>query len=250
MAPARDADGNLVLLLVDEATGKTLRRHEGRAEADAEERRARSTTSAITAAKGYTVDQGHELFARSTASSRTSPCRPTATAAIRPRALDRGRARSRRSATTRANDRSSGSATARSSATTAGARSSHGERRGARAGLEDVRRLPATSARSSTTRSSASRSCASSSGRSSFAASDVVLSFCARALPRDHARQAGDALPARLPDRCSIIPYAIPGFLSLLVWQGLLNDDFGVVNQTLPHRTSRGSSTRTGRRSP
>ncbi|HVN60251.1 MAG TPA: ABC transporter permease subunit [Gaiellaceae bacterium] len=27
-----------------------------------------------------------------------------------------------------------------------------------------------------------------------------------------------------------IIPYAIPGFLSLLVWGGLLNDDFGVVN--------------------
>ena len=30
-----------------------------------------------------------------------------------------------------------------------------------------------------------------------------------------------------------ILPYAIPGFLSLLVWQGLLNDDFGVVNRLL-----------------
>jgi arabinogalactan oligomer / maltooligosaccharide transport system permease protein len=30
-----------------------------------------------------------------------------------------------------------------------------------------------------------------------------------------------------------ILPYAIPGFLSLLVWQGLLNDDFGVVNKLL-----------------
>ena len=28
-----------------------------------------------------------------------------------------------------------------------------------------------------------------------------------------------------------VIPYAIPGFLSLLVWQGLLNDQFGVVNR-------------------
>jgi arabinogalactan oligomer/maltooligosaccharide transport system permease protein len=27
-----------------------------------------------------------------------------------------------------------------------------------------------------------------------------------------------------------IIPYAVPAFLALLVWQGLLNDDFGVVN--------------------
>ena len=31
-----------------------------------------------------------------------------------------------------------------------------------------------------------------------------------------------------------ILPYAIPAFLSLLVWQGLLNDDFGVVNNLLP----------------
>ena len=28
-----------------------------------------------------------------------------------------------------------------------------------------------------------------------------------------------------------MIPYAMPGFLSLLVWGGLLNDDFGVVNK-------------------
>jgi ABC-type sugar transport system permease subunit len=31
-----------------------------------------------------------------------------------------------------------------------------------------------------------------------------------------------------------ILPYAIPAFLSLLVWRGLLNDDFGVVNSILP----------------
>jgi arabinogalactan oligomer/maltooligosaccharide transport system permease protein len=30
-----------------------------------------------------------------------------------------------------------------------------------------------------------------------------------------------------------LIPWAVPGFLSLLVWQGLLNDDFGVVNRLL-----------------
>jgi arabinogalactan oligomer/maltooligosaccharide transport system permease protein len=29
------------------------------------------------------------------------------------------------------------------------------------------------------------------------------------------------------------IPFAIPGFIVLLIWAGLLNDDFGVVNQTL-----------------
>jgi arabinogalactan oligomer / maltooligosaccharide transport system permease protein len=31
-----------------------------------------------------------------------------------------------------------------------------------------------------------------------------------------------------------VIPWAIPGFLTILVWAGLLNDDFGVVNQLLP----------------
>ena len=30
-----------------------------------------------------------------------------------------------------------------------------------------------------------------------------------------------------------VVPYAVPGFLSLLVWAGLLNDDFGVVNKVL-----------------
>jgi arabinogalactan oligomer/maltooligosaccharide transport system permease protein len=32
-----------------------------------------------------------------------------------------------------------------------------------------------------------------------------------------------------------VIPWAIPGFLSLLVWRGLLNDDFGVVNKSILH---------------
>lgn len=30
-----------------------------------------------------------------------------------------------------------------------------------------------------------------------------------------------------------IIPYAIPGFLSILIWGGLLNDDFGIINRAL-----------------
>ena len=31
-----------------------------------------------------------------------------------------------------------------------------------------------------------------------------------------------------------VVPFAIPGFLMLLVWAGLLNDDFGVINKILP----------------
>ena len=32
-----------------------------------------------------------------------------------------------------------------------------------------------------------------------------------------------------------VIPYAVPAFLSLLVWSGLLNDEFGVVNRSIVH---------------
>ncbi len=38
----------------------------------------------------------------------------------------------------------------------------------------------------------------------------------------------------RLQRSILILPYAIPAFLSLLVWRGLLNDDFGIVNSILP----------------
>jgi len=31
-----------------------------------------------------------------------------------------------------------------------------------------------------------------------------------------------------------VLPYAIPAFLTILVWGGLLNDDFGIVNKLLP----------------
>ena len=37
----------------------------------------------------------------------------------------------------------------------------------------------------------------------------------------------------RLYRSALVIPWAIPGFLALLVWAGLLNDDFGVVNRLL-----------------
>ena len=30
-----------------------------------------------------------------------------------------------------------------------------------------------------------------------------------------------------------VVPYALPGFLAVLIWGGLLNDDFGVVNNLL-----------------
>lgn len=64
-----------------------------------------------------------------------------------------------------------------------------------------------------------------------FAATTVLFSFAiglflAIALDKKGLRFQ------RLYRSVVVIPYAIPGFLSLLVWRGLLNDDFGVVNQS------------------
>jgi arabinogalactan oligomer/maltooligosaccharide transport system permease protein len=65
-----------------------------------------------------------------------------------------------------------------------------------------------------------------------FATSTVLLSFALGLFLAITLDKPG--LRFRLFYRSAlVIPYAIPGFLSLLVWQGLLNDDFGVVNKIL-----------------
>ena len=65
-----------------------------------------------------------------------------------------------------------------------------------------------------------------------FAVLTVLLSFSlglflAIALDRP------DMKLRRLYRALLIVPYAVPGFLSILVWRGLLNDEFGVVNRLL-----------------
>jgi arabinogalactan oligomer/maltooligosaccharide transport system permease protein len=61
-----------------------------------------------------------------------------------------------------------------------------------------------------------------------FAALSVLLSF-ALGLFLAIALQKAFRLQ-RLYRIVLVLPYAIPGFLTILVWRGLLNDDFGVVN--------------------
>ncbi len=63
-----------------------------------------------------------------------------------------------------------------------------------------------------------------------FAASTVLLSFAAGLFLAITLDKRGLRLQ-KLYRSVLVIPYAIPGFLSLLVWAGLLNDDFGVVNR-------------------
>lgn len=63
-----------------------------------------------------------------------------------------------------------------------------------------------------------------------YALLSVVITFIlglALALILNHPRIKGrKALRSIL-----ILPYAMPGFLSVLIWAGLLNDDFGAINQ-------------------
>ena len=78
-------------------------------------------------------------------------------------------------------------------------------------------------------RASAGRSSASSSGRSSSRrrpSSSRSSSGCFLAIVLDKKGLRFQRFYRSL----ILIPWAMPGFLSLLVWQGLLNDDFGVVN--------------------
>jgi ABC-type sugar transport system permease subunit len=63
-----------------------------------------------------------------------------------------------------------------------------------------------------------------------FAVSTVLISFALGlllAIALDKKGMRGQ----RLYRSVLVIPYAIPGLLSILVWSGLLNDRFGVVNQ-------------------
>ncbi|MDX6487186.1 MAG: maltose/maltodextrin transport system permease protein [Gaiellaceae bacterium] len=63
-----------------------------------------------------------------------------------------------------------------------------------------------------------------------FASSVVFLSFAVGLLLAIVLNKKGLRFQ-RFYRSLILIPWAVPGFLSLLVWQGLLNDDFGVVNR-------------------
>lgn len=66
-----------------------------------------------------------------------------------------------------------------------------------------------------------------------FASSTVLISFAiglflAKLIDKPKFRFK------RLYRSLLVVPYAVPGFLSLLVFRGLLNDDFGLINKMLP----------------
>ena len=67
-----------------------------------------------------------------------------------------------------------------------------------------------------------------------FATSTVLLSFSLGLFLAITLDKKGMGLQ-RLYRSLLVLPYAVPSFLSLLVWQGLLNDDFGVINRGILH---------------
>ncbi len=65
-----------------------------------------------------------------------------------------------------------------------------------------------------------------------YAAGSVLLTFSFGLFLAITLNKSGLRL-RRLQRSLLIIPYAIPAFLSVLVWGGLLNDDFGLINRAL-----------------
>ena len=226
MAPARDGDRNLVLLLVDEETGDAfVGTREGLtplARADVQ-----SDELGITGAKGYTIVTGRELVTLDR--ELTAYTVPTqGSAAIRPEGLDTASELAPTLRYDAARDRfvrvadgavftddGKGSFRAADGEELEPGWKSH-------VGFTNFSKI----IHNPLVRDPFLRVFV---WTFAFAALCVLLSFVLGlflAIALDKPMRFQRSYRALL-----ILPYAIPGFLSLLVWQGLLNDDFGVVNR-------------------
>jgi arabinogalactan oligomer/maltooligosaccharide transport system permease protein len=227
MAPARDADGNLVLLLVDEATGNTfVGSREELTPLD------RSTVQVdelgVAGAEGYTLVTGPELVALDR--ELTAYTVPTeGSAAIRPEGLGVAvelaptlRFDAARDEFVRISDGVTFRDNGRGSFVAAGGeelepgwKTSIGLRNFSKIVNSPLVRDPFLRVFVWTF---------------AFAFLAVLISFVLGLLLAIALDKQGMPLQ-RSYRTLLVLPYAIPGFLSLLVWQGLLNDEFGVVNR-------------------
>jgi arabinogalactan oligomer/maltooligosaccharide transport system permease protein len=227
MAPAHDASGDLVLVLVNQDTNKAyVGDPEGLKPLPAGSVQVNSD-GAITGANGYTLVKGNELFKLDRALS--SYTVPVGDGAIRPQGLDTAvvlqqtlRYDSRADTFTRIKDgvvfRDNGKG---SFAATSGEQIEPGWRTGT--GFSNFDRL----IHDPLVRKPFVRVLI---WTIVFAALAVLLSFAlglflAIALDKNGMRFR------RLYRSVLVIPYAMPALLTILVWSGLLNDKFGVVNR-------------------
>jgi arabinogalactan oligomer/maltooligosaccharide transport system permease protein len=229
MAPARDDDGKLVLLLVDEDTGAVFA---GTREelTPLDEGNVTVTPDGITAARGYSVIKGTELF-RLDRELSTYTIPTGGAAAIRPEGLD---AALELQPTLRHDEQ-----------TDRFARIADGvvfrdNGKGSYVAGNDEELEPGWKAGIGF--DNFSRIIHNPLIRDpflrvfvwtfAFATLTVLLSFALGLLLAVTLDKPGMHFQ-KLYRSLLVMPYAIPGFLSLLVWQGLLNDDFGVVNRLL-----------------
>ena len=228
MAVARDDSGKLVLVLVDQDTGKTYVGDKEGLKPLPQDSVATNADGTITSATGYTLVKGNELFTLDrTISSYSVPVGDQG--AIRPQGLDTAvvlkptlRYDSKTDTFTRISDgavyRDNGKG---SFVTAAGEELEPGWR--ARVGFANFDRL----IHDPLIRRPFLRVFI---WTFFFAVSTVLISFAIGlllAIALDKNGMRGQ----RLYRSVLVIPYAIPGLLSILVWSGLLNDRFGVVNQ-------------------
>ncbi len=226
-APARDSSGHLVLLLHDESSGKVYVGTQKGLTPLAKSDVTIGSTGQPTAAKGYTLIKGADLFALD-AQLRTYKVPTTGDAAIQPQGtgiavelkpslrfdpkhdefvrLSDGKV---------FHDNGLGSFVAGKEELEPGWKTYTGFRNFGKILHDPLVRKPFISVFGWTF---------------AFAASVVFLSFAAGLFLAITLDKRGMHFQ-KLYRSVLVIPYAIPGFLSLLIWAGLLNDDFGVVNR-------------------
>ncbi len=226
MAPARDAEGHLVLLLVDEDSGAafagTREKLEPLAKSDVS-----IGEDGIAGATGYTLIKGNELF-KLDRQLDTYTIPTQGSAAIRPEGLDaavelqptlRYEARNDRFVRIKDGvvfeDNGKGSFAAAGEDLEPGWKTGVGAANFSRIIHNPLIRKPFLRVLAWTF---------------VFATLTVLLSFAVGLMLAVTLDKQGMRF-LRLYRALLVMPYAIPGFLSLLVWQGLLNDDFGVVNR-------------------
>jgi arabinogalactan oligomer/maltooligosaccharide transport system permease protein len=229
MAPARDADGKLVLVLVDEDSGAAYAGTRTKLE-PLSKNDVRLGPDGITAAKGFQLVKGNELFTLDRQLS-TFTVPTGGAAAIRPEGLDSALELQPSLRYDERNDRFVRIADGvvfkdnkeGSYVSASGEDLEPGWKTGV--GFENFSRI----IHNPLIREPFLRVFA---WTFAFAALTVLLSFAFGLLLAITLDKPGMRLQ-KLYRSLLIMPYAIPGFLSLLVWQGLLNDDFGVVNRVL-----------------
>jgi len=228
MAPARDKDGHLVLILQDQVSGDDFVGTE-KGLTPLPKSDVKANELAITSAKGYTIIKGAELFAMdqtlrgfhvpTKGASAISPQTISTAAELEPTLrYDAKRGVFVRISDGRVfRDNGKGAFTAGKEELEPGWKTNVGFKNFSSIIKNPLVRGPFVQIFIWTL---------------GFAVAVVFLSFAAGLLLAIGLDKPGLRFQ-RLYRSLVLIPWAVPGFLSILVWRGLLNDDFGVVNRLL-----------------